>query len=346
MPIVNPDLLRQLCLDILAAAGLPQEDASIIGEHLVTSNLKGHDSHGVTRLPWYIEQFGEGYVSWDERDVVRETPVMATIDGRGCNGIIACVRAAEMAVEKARVSTFGAVMLSNVTHVGRLGDYPPRIAEQDMIGMAWTNVGGLFVAPFGSADRRMRPNPIAFAVPRRDGPPLMLDMTLSVTAGGKIEQKVARGEDVPEGWLIDDQGRSVADARRFTDDPDEVAMLPLGGLESGHKGHGLSMMMEMIVGPLSLAGTTKEMQGGNGVMVVAIDIEPFTDVDTYKDEVEGLVEWVNSATPLPGVERLYAPGEIEEEKHRRRLREGIDVPEPTWAAIVEVAEELGISVPI
>ena len=343
MPIVQHEVLRDLSFAVLNTAGIPEEDARLVADHLVRSNLNGHDSHGVARIPMYVSNMEGPYASWDDHQVLRDTPTIAIIDGRGANGIVAVTRALDTAVAKARTSTIGIVGLHNMTHVGRLGEYPVRIAEQGMVGMVLTNVGGVFMAPFGSADRRLPPNPIAFAVPRRDGPPLMLDMTLSAVAGGKVQQKRARNEPVPEGWLVDDQGHYVTDADRFMD-PD-VGMLPLGGLQLGHKGHGLSMMMEAIVGPLSLAGATRNGKAGNGVLIVAIDIESFTDLDTYTEEVEGMVGWVRSARPLPGFERVYAPGEIEEETQRRRLKDGIDLPESTWAEITAVAKELDVKVP-
>ena len=208
----------------------------------------------------------------------------------------------------------------------------------------WLNGGGLFLAPFGSADRRLRPEPIAFSAPRQHGPPFMLDMTMTVVAGGKIEQKLIRKEPLPEGWLIDQQGQNVTDGQRYRD-VEETGVLPLGGLQFGHKGYGLAMMVEMLVGPLSHAGCTNGESGGGGTMILAIDIEAFVDLDAYKQEVEGLAEWVCSARPLPGVERIYAPGEIEEETRQRRLREGIEIPDPTWAEIGKVAVELGVDMP-
>jgi uncharacterized oxidoreductase len=275
---------------------------------------------------------------------VRENPSLVIIDGKGANGIVAVTRSVDLAVEKARQSTFGFVGLHNTSHIGRLGDYPPRIAAQGMIGMVWLNGGGLFLTPFGSADRRLRPEPIAFSAPRCNGPPFMLDMTMTVVAGGKIEQKIIRDEPLPEGWLIDQEGNYVTDHRRYRN-VDETGVPPLGGRQFGHKGYGLAMMVEMLVGPLSHAGCTKGEQGGGGVMVLAIDIAAFTDLDTYKEEVEGLAEWVCSARPLPGFDRIYAPGEIEEETHQHRLREGIEIPEPTWAEIGAVAAELGVDMP-
>ena len=235
------------------------------------SNLCGHDSHGVWLVPRYVGTMRDGgYVGWEAREVVRESATLAVIDGHGANGIVAMTNVIDLVVEKARASTFGAVALRDVTHIARLGHYTPLVAEQGMVAMLWTNVGGMFMSPFGSADRRLRPSPMSFSVPRRAGPPFMLDMSLSVVAGGKIRQMVANDKPLPDGWLIDQEGRYLSDGRRY-DDLD-TAILPLGDMQFGHKGYGLNMMMEMIVGPLSLAGCTRsesESEGGGGVMLLA-----------------------------------------------------------------------------
>lgn len=345
MPVVDSDVLRDLCFQIFGAAGIPEEDACIVSDHLVESHLVGHDSHGTWLLPGYVRSMRKRYVCWDEHEVVRETPSLAIIDGRGANGIVAINKALKIAVKKARNATFGFVGLRRVTHICRLGDYPPRIANEGMIGMVWLNGGGLFMAPFGSADRRLRPEPIAFSAPREKGSPVMLDMTMSVVAGGKIEQKIIRDESLPEGWLVDQRGEYVTDPKLYRKDQ-KTGVLPLGGLQFGHKGQGLGMMVEMLVGPLSHAGCTKgEGDGGGGVMVLAIDIEAFTDLETYKQEVEGLAKWVCSAKPLPGYDRVYAPGEIEEENRKQSLQKGIDIAKQTWDEIGEIAAEVGVQMP-
>ncbi len=346
MPIVREEVLRPLAFEIFAATGIPEEEARIVADHLVNSHLAGHDSHGTWFVPAYARQMRSRYVRWDQRQVVRDAPCLTIIDGRGANGIVAVTRAVDLAVEKARTATFGFIGLNSVTHIGRLGDYPPRIAEKGMIGLVWLNGGGLFLAPFGSADRRLRPEPIAFSAPRRAGAPFMLDMTMTVVAGGKIEQKIVRGEPLPDGWVVDQNGGYVSDGELYKSDPAGNAVLPLGGLQFGHKGHGLAMMVEMLVGPLSHAGCTKQDgQGGNGVMVLAIDISAFTTLDDYVEEVEALAAWVRSARPLPGFTQVYAPGELEEETRARRRAEGFEIPDPTWEQIAEVAGEVGVEMP-
>ncbi len=346
MPVVRQEVLRQYAFEIFKATGIPETDARIVGDHLVESQLAGHDSHGTWFIPSYAQGMRKNYVRWEERLVVRENPSLTILDCKGGNGIVAVTRALELAAAKARTATFGFVGLHNLSHIGRLGAYPPQLAQQGLLGMVWLNGGGLFMTPFGSADRRLRPEPIAFAAPRRQGvAPFMLDMTMTTVAGGKIEQKLIRNQPLPEGWVIDQQGQWVTDGQRYRN-AEETGVPPLGGLQFGHKGYGLAMMVEMLVGPLSHAGCTKgDKGGGNGVMVLAIDISAFTSLDNYVDEVEGLAEWVCSAKPLPGFNKVYAPGEIEEETRQRRLQEGIDVAEKTWAEIGKTATGLGVAIP-
>lgn len=344
MPVIQPEKLRSLCFDLFTTAGAPEDDARIISDHLVDSNLNGHDSHGVARAPTYVGIMQKAYVGWDAMHVQRETPIMVTMDGNGANGIVAMTKVVDLAVEKCRGAGVAVVGLQNVTHIGRVGDYPPRIAEQGMVAMVLTNVGGVFVAPFGSAEQKLPPNPIAMAVPRRNGPPLLLDTTLSVVAGGKIDQMRIKGEPLPDGWALNPDGSYFHDASSWRVGG-EAAVLPLGGLQFGHKGHSLSMMMEMIVGPLTMGGTTKGSTSGGGILVIAFDIDAFTDMDTFLDDVEAHVAHVNSAKPLPGVEKLYAPGEIEAEAYMKRSEEGIYVADLTWEELTETASKLGVDLP-
>ncbi len=345
MPVIQHDPLRRLCFDLFKTAGAPEADARIISDHLVDSNLNGHDSHGVSRAPLYVELMQQEYVGWDASRVQRETPIMVTIDGKQANGIVAMRNVVDLAVDKCRGSGVAVVGLHNVTHIGRVGDYPPRIAEHGMVAMVLTNVGGVFVAPFGSAEQKLPPNPLAMAVPRRNGSPLLLDTTLSVVAGGKIDQMRIKGEPLPDGWAVNPDGSYFHDSASWRGISTAAAVLPLGGLQFGHKGHALSMMMEMIVGPLTMGGTTKSSISGGGVLTIALDIEAFTNMDTFLDDVEAHVAYVNSAKPLPGVEKLYAPGEIEAEAYANRSRDGIYVADMTWDELTATASKLGVTVP-
>jgi len=336
MPIVSHTTLRELICQIYEKSGAPPDEAKIVADHLVDASLSGHDSHGVMRARWY---------TWGDAkyEVVKETPVTSIIDARGGVGIVTALRAMELAIEKARHHTFGAVGVYGSSHKGRIGDFPPRAAKEGMVGIALLNGGGRLMPPFGGTERRLPPNPISVSFPRKNGEPIMLDITMSVVAGGKIDVKRVRNEEIPEGWLIDNEGKPVFDPNRMG----EAAILPLGGFQFGHKGFGLGFIVDVLAGGLTWAGCSRQSptRGANGFLAIAIKIEDFIDLEEFEQEVEYLVEWVKSSKKLPGVEEIYVPGEVEQLHRAKRLKEGIPVEEPTWNEIVKRAQELGVPVP-
>ena len=345
MPVVSPEDLRALGYEIFENAGLPSDQAMIVADHLVDANLTGHDSHGIIRMPGYARSINSGDIKpAGNHKVVRESPASLTIDANGGIGIVVANQAMQMAVDRAREFTLGAVAVHRSSHIGRLGDFPPRAAEQDCIGELLLNGGGRFTAPFGGTARRLPPNPISISVPTLNGPPMMLDVTTSMVAGGKIDVYLARNESLPQGWLIDGEGNEVTDPQAFRDG--KAAMRPLGG-PVGHKGYGLGMMIDAIAGGLSWAGCSAEKptRGGSGYLALAIRIDRFIDLDEFKKEIQILIDWVRSSPTLPGVEKVYLPGEIEDQTRRQRERDGIFVEDSTWEDILEVSAELGVAVP-
>ena len=203
MPTISHDSLRKYGAAIFAAAGFPADQGRDVTDHLVDSNLVGHDSHGIIRLPGYVKSVRDGSMKpVGTLKIVRETPVSLVIDAQQMQGIVLAKKAMEMAVDRAKEHTFGAVAVHRSTHIGRLGAFPPIAAQQDCIGLLLLNGGGPFTAPFGGTGRRLPPNPLAFSAPRANGAPLMLDMTTSMVAGGKVDVQRARGLPVPDDWLV------------------------------------------------------------------------------------------------------------------------------------------------
>jgi uncharacterized oxidoreductase len=346
MPIITHTVLQEFGTAIFQAAGVPADQARILTDHLVEANLVGHDSHGIIHIPGYVRQLQKGTMRpVGSYRVVRETPASCVIDANRNIGIVLAYQAMQMAVERAKSHTLGAVAVHQATHIGRLGAFPPLAAEQDCIGLLLLNGGGRFTAPFGGVARRLPPNPLAISVPCLQGPPLMLDMTTSMVAGGKVMIAKARNQPVPEGWLVDQDGKMVTDPAAFLDG--RAAMLPLGGA-LGHKGYGLAVMIDAIAGGLSWAGCSAEQptRGGSGFLALAIKIESFIDIADYKKEIQILIDWIKSSPTMPGVDKIYLPGEIEWEKRRQREAEGIPVEETTWADILAVADELKVSRPV
>jgi uncharacterized oxidoreductase len=331
--------------DLLGAAGLPAGQAQIASHHLVESNLMGHDSHGIIRVPGYCASLQKGDLKpVGNQKVVRETPASLVWDANRSFGIVLCYSAMQEAIERARAHTFGAVAVHRSGHIGRLGAYPPMAADKDCIGVVLLNGGARFTAPFGGVGRRLPPNPIAISVPVENGAHLMLDITTSVAAGGKVEVARARGKSLPDGWLVDANGDTVNDPNRFWEN--SVAMLPFGG-PVGYKGYGLAMMIDAIAGGLSWAGcsSASPTRGGSGYITLAMRIDAFIDPDEFKRETRILVDWVKSSPTMPGVNQIYVPGEIEDEFLQQRSRAGITIEDETWDALTQTAHNLNVAVP-
>lgn len=344
MPILSHVILRKCGYAIFEAAGLPEDQARIVTDHLVDANLVGHDSHGIHRMPGYARGVRDGGIRpAGNHKVVRETPASLTIDAGGGIGIVVANLAMRMAVDRALQHTLGAVAVHRSGHIGRLGDFPSVAAERDCIGILMLNGGGRFAAPFGGTGQRLPPNPIAIGVPTGDGPPMTLDITTCIVAGGKVDICRLRGQPMPEDWMVDRDGNTVTDPEELY--AGNAAMLPLGGAY-GHKGYGLAMMIDAIAGGLSWAGCSAEAptRGGSGFLALAIKIESFADVDDFKSEVRKLIDWVKTSPTMPGVERIYVPGEIEIKTRKKRVSEGVSLEEATWSEIRSVAEELGVAV--
>jgi LDH2 family malate/lactate/ureidoglycolate dehydrogenase len=345
MPVIAHTTLLDFGRAIFQAAGVPEDQARVAVGHLVEANLVGHDSHGIMRLPHYTRALLKGdIVPVGNHKIVRETPVSAVVDANRSFGIVLAYHTMQMAVDRAKEHTLGAVAVHRASHIGRLGAFPPLAAQQDCIGILMLNGGGRFTAPFGGTGRRLPPNPIAISVPTQSGAPLMLDITTSMAAGGKVEVYKARGKQAPEGWLVDRAGNLVTDPALFLSG--EAAMLPLGGA-AGHKGYGLGMMIDAIAGGLSWAGCSAEQptRGGSGFLALAIKIASFIDVHEYKREVQRLIEWVKSSPTMPGYSKIYLPGEIEEETRRRREAEGVAIEDSTWSDILAAAQSVNVPAP-
>lgn len=347
MPTFTAEHLRDITSRIFVSAGMLPDEAEMVARSLVTSNLMGHDSHGVIRIQQYLGMIRDGQVKpGAEVKIVREAGCTAVLDGGGGFGQIVARKAMAMAIDKAQVNGMGAVAVRHSNHVGRLGEYPMMAAEQDMIGMAMVNNhgGGLCMAPFGGIERRLSPNPISFAIPTGAGKPILLDMTSSTVAEGKLRVMRNRREEVPEGWLIDAEGRATTDPEDFYRPPGG-ALLPLGGTV-GYKGFGLCLVMDIMAGALSGAGCSQgsDLMGMQGVFVMAMDVGNFAAIEEFEEQVDSLIHYVKSSPTAPGVDEILVPGEPEFREERKRLREGVHIEHDTWSQIAKAAEEVGLDV--
>jgi len=341
-------VLKAFTREVFIAVGTPEEGAERVAASLVGANLVGHDSHGVIRIPQYVRMVREGRVDPEATPTfIRETPCTALVSGNWGWGQVAAWEASQLAVAKARDTCVAAVALFESNHVGRVGEYVEEIARHGMIGIATINNhgGAPQVAPFGGRERRLASNPIAFAAPT-GGDPILVDMTSSVVAEGKIRVLHNMGKLAPEGWLIDAEGKPTRDPNVLYEDP-PGAMLPLGG-SLGHKGYGLSVLVEVMSGALTGAGCTNLMREriGNAMFLQAIRVDAFVAKERYLEEVDGLVSSLKSCPPAEGFREVLLPGEPERLTERKRRAEGIPVDDETWHQVCETADSLGVSVPL
>jgi uncharacterized oxidoreductase len=341
VPTVDPGSLEAKSTRIFIAMGAPEGDAAWIAALLVRANLRGHDSHGVIRVPQYWEAVKKGQV--DPKSpvtVTDETPTLTRLDGGGGFGQVVARRAMEMAIVKAKAGGLSAASMSRTSHVGRLADYAEMAAAAGLVGMVWANcVHGLNVAPWGGAARRLGTNPHAVGIPGPAGPAMVLDFATSVVAEGKVRVKRNRKQQAPPGWFVDAQGRPATDPEVFYGDP-PGALLTAGD----HKGYGLSLAVEILGGILSGTGPAGPPPGvfANGTLMICLDVSRFLPLPEFHRQVAGLFGWVKSAPLAQGATEILIPGEPEARLEAERRARGIPIEDQTWSQIEATAAELGV----
>lgn len=317
MKILKREKLERVCEKILSAAGVESDEAIVVAESLVESNLLGIDSHGVLRIPDYVRKIKKGTIKLGTKiSVIKETETSALIDGAFGFGQVVARKATQIAVEKAKSSGIGVVGLIKSNHIGRLGEYTSNIAENGMIGLGFCNSVPV-VAPFGGSMRRLGTNPFSVAFSSNKYP-FLLDYATSTVAEGKLRQKYFSKQEIPLGWIIDGNGNPSTNPADYYDG--KGAMLPFGE----YKGYALSMVVDTLGGILTAAhfSSHKEFVEGNNVMLIAINISSFRPLDEFKAEVDQYFQVLKSTPPAQGFSEVMIPGEIEyKTKEKREKRE-------------------------
>lgn len=344
MPTFSFETLYQVTLQAVSALGSPPDEAAVVADAIARANVAGHDSHGIIRLEQYAAMVRSGdLIPGGPTTVVREAPCTALLDGGWNFGQVVARRAVDLAMRKAREYGTGTVSVRNSNHLGRLGEYTLLAARDGMICFGTVNNHGRgnLVAPFGGRDGRLATNPLSFACP---GPerPILVDITTSVVAEGKVRIKRNAGERVPEGWLLDNQGNPSTDPADLYTNP-RGALLPFGGIV-GHKGYALAIMVDILSGALSGAGCSysSTCRLGNAMFFTVVDIEKFVSMEEFLAQVEILERHVKASPPAPGFGEILMPGEPELRAEEQRLREGIFIDDETWRQFVECARGLGV----
>lgn len=348
MPTLTAPQIRTLILRILEAKQVAAHEAAFVAAELCDANLVGHDSHGIMRIVQYCQMMDDGFVKpGSPFEILRESPTTAVVDGHFNFGQVTASEGLVLGIKKARTAGTATVLMRNCNHVGRLGSYTHKAAREGFVAMMAVNAPGPGgVAPFGGIERRLGTNPISIAAPCQQDA-LVLDMTTSATAEGKLRVSHQKGEMIPPGLIIDGRGQPSTNPADYYTKP-YGSILPLGGAMLGHKGFGLSVMIDVVCGILSGSGIGRDdlPRGANGVWLHLLSIEQFIPRAEYDAWMEKYVVHIKDCPRAPGVEEILLPGEIEVRREQQRSRDGVSIPDETWRQIGELAGKLGVSLAV
>jgi len=336
---VSAAALSRFATEVFARAGLPRGDAALVAEVLVWANLRGVDTHGVLRIPRYVELIENGDMNPRPSLRIRtETPAAVLLEADRAAGPVAMMRGVAEAVRKARDAGIGLALVRATTHTAALGYYTLEIAKEGMAGIAlagsWPNV-----VYHGSRAAGVSTSPISIAVP--GGEPVVLDMATSLVSMGKLNQAKKAGKPIPEGWALDAKGNPTTDPQAAH------TPLPMGGA----KGSGLSFMVECLASliasnPLlaeSLEDTPEGARHRQNGFVMAIDLAQFGDPESFRREVDRLVKSLKALPRAEGVEEILMPGERGARTREERARDGIPLPAAVLGELATLAGRLGVA---
>jgi len=353
--------LSDFAKEVFVQAGMPPEDAQAEADVLIWANLRGVDSHGVLRIPWYVENIDKGVMNPKPNiRVEKETYATLLIDADSALGAVVTTFAMNRVMEKAKKMGIGWALIRNLTHQGALGYYSLMAAKKGMAGITFVCSSPNMV-PYGAKATGVSNNPIAISVPARRHRPLILDMATSVVAGGKLWLAMDKGVSIPEGWALNNDGSPTTDPRQYN------MLLPVGG----PKGSGLSIMFEclssiMAGNPLlepSLLGKEVEAKAESkrsevkwvrpgfvarhiqNSVVAAINISNFTDIESYKEHIDNLIDLIKALPKAEGFKEIFVPGEPEYRTFDERSRDGIPLPEGTVDNLRSIAKKFSIELP-
>jgi hydroxycarboxylate dehydrogenase B len=339
MPTLRKVALHEVTASIFRAAGAPDDIAAIVADVLVDNHLAGHDSHGILRIPEYVQSVRAGEIVPTARPyVLEESPTSALVSGNWAFGQVTGQFAADLAIEKAKRERVAVLSVVQAGHTGRLAAFTERAARQGVVMfMAIGTVNKPMTAPYGGSAPVLGTNPVSFSIPNPAGPPITLDYATSSIARGKIKQAEAKHEQLPPNAILDSQGRPSTDPHDFFNGG---FLLPFGG----HKGYALAVIAELLSGPLAGSDAYPGATSRSGIFIFTMDATVFRPFADYERSLAKTIGRIKAVPPGPGFEEVLLPGEPEALSRIQRERDGIPIPEDTWHAVCGVGAELGVDV--
>ncbi|MGA7806858.1 malate/lactate/ureidoglycolate dehydrogenase [Bradyrhizobium sp.] len=338
--------------DVFAHADSSPEEARRIASYLATANLTGHDSHGVIRVPVYIRWKKMGSIVPDQTvEVVVDTPSLVVIDGKFGYGQTVTPQAVRIGIEKCKTSGLAALALRNSGHLGRVGDWAEMAAAAGLVSVHFvTAAGSLLVAPYGGVEKRLSTAPYCVGIPRQGQDPIVLDFATSIVAEGKVLVASRGGKKLPKGALIDADGTLSEDPAvlygPYEPDGARDHTKGTGAIRAfgEHKGSGLAFICELLGGALTGTGATSaNRRFANGMLAFYIDPKVVDPANFFDGEITRYTDFIRATKPVAGVDQVLVPGDAERRTRAERTQNGVPLPDDTWAAIVNIAREVGVS---
>src|ERR1700682_1744281 len=352
MVTIKVQNLINFVAEVFAHSESSAEEARRIATYLTTANLTGHDSHGVIRVPVYIRWKKTGSVVPDQTvELVVDTPSLAVVDGKFGYGQTVTPQAVRIGIEKCKSAGLAAVALRNAGHIGRVGDWAEMAAAEGLVSVPFVHAAGSGAgAPHGGVQKRLSTAPYCVGIPRQGQDPIVLDFATSIVAEGKVLVASRGGKKLPKGALIDLDGNLSEDPAVLcgpsqSEGPRDHSQ-GKGAIRAfgEHKGSGLAFICELLGGALTGTGATgPNRRFANGMFAVYVDPKVVDPANFFDGEISRYVSYFKDTKPAAGVDAVLIPGEPEAKMRAERTKNGVPLPDDTWAAIVNTAREVGVS---
>ncbi len=352
---IKAEILENFMTEVFKGLGVPEDDAKICSDVLITSDKRGIDSHGINRLkPIYYDRIKNGIQNPISKiDIIKDGPTTAVIDGNNGMGHAIAKKSMDIAIQKAKEYGMGMVAVRNSTHYGIAGYYPIMATKQGMIGITGTNARPS-VAPTFGVENMLGTNPLTFGIPTDEEFPFILDCATSISQRGKIEYLARKGKECPEGWVIDENGNTKSNSVQILDEliTGKAALVPLGGIgeeTAGYKGYGYSTVVEILSSALQDGNFLKMLSGFKdgkkipynlGHFFIAINVSSFIDINIFKKIAGTILRELRASKRMPGQDKIYTAGEKEYLTWIERKEKGIPINESLQKDIKQMQEEL------
>ena len=355
MPSIPVPALEAICAETFERVGSSRDEALRVARSLIGANLAGHDSHGVVRVPRYVDWVKSGDIVPNQTvATLVDTPALAVVDGRYGFGQTVAPQAVRIGVAKAQAAGLAAVSLRDAGHIGRVGEWAEMAAAEGLVSIHFVNASGsILVAPFGGAERRLSTAPFCVGIPREKAEAVILDFATSIVAEGKVMVASQGGKTLPAGALIGPDGELSTDPAQLygplVEGGPRDSTKGLGAIRAfgEHKGSGLAFMCEILGG--SLTGTKATHIGrkkfANGMFSIYVDPKRIDPQHVFDADVSSYIAYFKSAKPVKGLKEALVPGEPERAMRAERMKNGVPLSDETWGAICGAAKRVGASAP-